>query len=129
VVLANASTAAGVDDIGVHLLNAKLPLLTASAFVPAKERTEVAVDPKLFDRYAGHYQLAQNFVLTITREGDRLFVQATGQPKFELFAESETEYFLKVVDAQITFETDAGGAVNRLVLHQSGRDMPGKRID
>lgn len=129
VVLANAFTAAGVDDIGMHLLNRQAPLLNASAFLPAKERKEVAVDPKLFDTYAGRYQLAPNFVLTITREGERLFAQATGQPKFELFAEGEKEYFLKAVDAQITFEVDAGGAVNQLVLHQAGRNLPAKRID
>lgn len=99
-VLANAETAAGVDDIGLHLLNAKSPLLNASAFLPAKERTQVAVDPKLFDRYAGRYQFAPNLVLTLAREGERLFARATGQPKFELFAEGEKEYFLKVVDAQ-----------------------------
>jgi D-alanyl-D-alanine-carboxypeptidase/D-alanyl-D-alanine-endopeptidase len=129
VVLANAGTAAGVDDIGLHLLNTKAPLLNTSAFLPAKERKQVAVDPKLFDRYAGRYELAPNFVLTITREGERLFAQATGQPKFELFAEGEKKYFLKVVDAQISFEVDAGGAVNQLVLHQGGRDVPAKRID
>ena len=124
VVLANAETPAGVDDIGLHLLNTKAPLLNESAFQPPKARKEVAVDPKLFDRYAGRYQLAPNFVLTVTREGDHLFAQATGQPKFELFAESEKEYFLKVVDAQITFEVDAGGAVNQLVLHQAGQNVP-----
>lgn len=129
VVLANASTAAGVDDIGMHLLNQKSPLLNQSAFLPPKARKEVAVDPKIFDRYAGRYQLAPNFILTITREGDHLFAQATGQPKFELFAESEKEYFLKVVDAQITFEVDPNGAVNQLVLHQAGRNMPAKRLE
>jgi len=128
VVLANAETAAGVDDIGLHLLNSKAPLLPGSAFQPPKERKEVAVDPKLFDRYAGRYQLAPNFILTITREGDHLFAQTTGQPKFELFAESEKEYFLKVVDAQITFDVDSGGAVN-LVLHQAGQNVPAKRIE
>jgi hypothetical protein len=46
-----------------------------------------------------------------------------------LFAESEKEYFLKVVDAQITFEVDAGGAVNQLVLHQAGQNVPAKRIE
>ena len=48
-------------------------------------------------------------------------------PKFELFGESPTNYFLKVVDAQITFETDAQGKATGLVLHQNGRDLPGKR--
>jgi D-alanyl-D-alanine-carboxypeptidase/D-alanyl-D-alanine-endopeptidase len=129
VVLANAGTAAGVDDIGMHSLNAKAPLLNASAFLPPTERREVAVDPKLFDRYVGRYQLAPNLVLTVTREGDRLFGQATGQPKVELFAEGEKEYFLKAVDAQITFEVDSAGVVNQIVLHQAGQNLPAKRID
>jgi D-alanyl-D-alanine-carboxypeptidase/D-alanyl-D-alanine-endopeptidase len=129
VVLSNAMTTTGVDDIGMHLLNPKAPLLDASAFLPPKERKQIAVDPRLFDKYAGRYQLAPNFILTVTREGERLFAQATGQPKFELFAESEKEYFLKVVDAQITFEVDAAGMASQLVLHQLGRNTPAKRIE
>jgi len=129
VVLSNASTTAGVDDIGVHLLRPQAPLLNAAAFRPPKERKEITVDPKLFDKYAGRYQLAPNFILTITREADHLFAQATGQPKFELFAESEKEYFLKVVDAQISFEVQGAGVATQLVLHQMGRDMPAKRIE
>ena len=54
--------------------------------------------------------------------------QATGQSKVEIFPSSPTEFFLKVVDAQITFVKDASGAVTQLVLHQGGRDMPGKKI-
>jgi CubicO group peptidase (beta-lactamase class C family) len=129
VVLANAETGAGVDDIGMHLLNPKAPLLGAAAFQPPKQRKEIAVNPKLFDQYAGRYQLAPNFILTITREGDHLFAQATGQSKFELFAEGEKDYFLKVVDAQITFETDSTGKATQLTLHQMGRNMPAKRIE
>src|SRR5262245_7915685 len=91
VVLSNTSTSAGVDDIGLHVLDTRLPLAQAP-----KPHTEVAVDPNLFEGYVGAYQLAPNFVLTVTRETNRLFVQATGQPKFEIFAEAPKEYFLKV---------------------------------
>jgi CubicO group peptidase (beta-lactamase class C family) len=76
VVLSNAMTTTGVDDIGMHLLNPKAPLLDASAFLPPKERKQIAVDPRLFDKYAGRYQLAPNFILTVTREGDRLFAKS-----------------------------------------------------
>lgn len=110
-------------------MDANAPLLKESAFLGAKEHKEAAVDPKLFDRYTGRYQLAPDFVLTITHEGEHLFAQATGQPKFELFAEGEKEFFLKAVDAQITFKVEAGGVASQLVLHQGGRDMPAKRID
>jgi hypothetical protein len=92
-----------------------------------KEHKEVAVDPKLFDGYVGQYQLAPNFILTITREGDQLFAQATGQPKFQIFAEGVRDFFYKVVDAQITFDTDSSGRATSLTLHQNGADMPAKR--
>ena len=114
----------GVDDIGLHLLDAKAPLAP-----PAKEHTQVKVDPKIYDGYVGTYQLAPNFIITITRDGDHLFAQATGQPKFEIFPESERDFFLKVVDAQITFETDSTGRATELILHQNGRDVHGKRFE
>ena len=123
VVLSNTFTAAGIDDIGMHLLDSHAPLLSAP-----KEHKEITVDPKLFDGYVGQYQLAPNFILTITREGDKLFAQATGQPKFQVFPESERDFFLKVVDAQITFETDSTGRATSLTLHQNGANVPGKRI-
>jgi serine-type D-Ala-D-Ala carboxypeptidase/endopeptidase len=124
VLLSNVSTPVGVDDIGRHILDPTLPLAG-----PPKEHKQVAVDPKLFDNYVGNYQLAPNFVLAITREGDHLFIQATNQSKFEIFAESNTDYFLKVVDAQISFVVDATGRATSLVLHQNGANQPASRVN
>lgn len=123
VLLSNASTGVGVDDIGQHLLNPN-----AALWQPPKEHKQVSVDPKLFDHYVGNYELAPNVILTVTHEGSQLFVQLTGQPKFELFPESERDYFIKPVDAQITFETDAQGKSTALVLHQGGVDQTAKRV-
>jgi serine-type D-Ala-D-Ala carboxypeptidase/endopeptidase len=127
VVLSNAGTPAGPDDIGRHLLDAELPLLRPQA--PPKTRTEIAVDPQMLERYVGRYQLAPAAIITMTREGGRLFTQLTGQPRFEIFAETDTDFFLKVVDAQVTFETDGTGKAAALVLHQNGLDQRAKRID
>jgi D-alanyl-D-alanine-carboxypeptidase/D-alanyl-D-alanine-endopeptidase len=124
VVLSNAETTAGVDDVGLHVLDTRVPLIQ-----PPKPHTEVAVDPKLFDGYVGRYQLAPNFILTITREGDRLFAQATGQPKFEVFAEGDKDFFLKVIDAQLTFVTEASGPATAVILHQNGGNVAGQRIN
>lgn len=96
------------------------------ADVPAA-RTAAKVDPALYDAYVGDYELAPGFVLSVTREGDRLMTQATGQQKVEVFPSSETEFFLKVVDAQITFVRGPEGKVDQLVLHQGGRDTPAKK--
>ena len=67
--------------------------------------------------------------MTVTREGDHLFMQATGQPTVQIFPESDRDYFLKVVDAQITFVTDSNGRATELILHQGGMDQHAKRIE
>ncbi len=91
-------------------------------------RREVEIDPKLYDRLAGDYELAPNFLISIIRRGDKLISQATGQSEVEIFPESELRFFLKVVDAQIDFTVDASGRVTGLVLHQGGRDLPARKI-
>ncbi|MVM41416.1 serine hydrolase [Spirosoma sp. HMF3257] len=96
--------------------------------VEAPKETTVAVDAATLESYVGNYELAPSFSIVITRDGDKLFGQATGQPKFELFAESKTKFYLKVVDAQVTFETNDKGEVTQLILHQNGQNMPGKRV-
>ncbi len=82
----------------------------------------------MLDGFVGHYELTQSFILSVTREGDQLFVQATGQPRFAVYSKSGKEFFYKVVDAQISFETDPQGQTTALVLHQNGRDQSAKRI-
>ncbi len=93
-----------------------------------KERREVAVDPKILASYAGEYALKPDFIVTVTAEKDQLCLQATGQPRVQVFPSSETEFFLKEVEAQITFVKDAEGKVTQLVLHQGGNDAPARKI-
>ncbi|HTX39758.1 MAG TPA: serine hydrolase [Bryobacteraceae bacterium] len=125
VVLSNISTADGPDDIGRHLLNASYPLLQIAAPV---EHKEITLDPKLFDRYTGTYRLDHYALMTISREGDHLYAQLTGQEKLEVFPENDRTFFLKVVDAQLNFDFDSQGAATQVTLLQGGRDMPAKRL-
>ena len=125
VVLSN--TLSHVADIGFHLLNPKVPLRNPE---PPKQRTEIPIDPKLLDNYTGRYQLAQDRILEITRDGDRLFAQGSAQvngqpvlgPKFEMFAESEKNFFVKVTGSQITFVTGPEGRATSLIQHRVGRE-------
>jgi D-alanyl-D-alanine carboxypeptidase len=94
-----------------------------------KERAALKLAADVLERYVGVYELAPTFSVTIVRRGEQLFAQATGQPEFEMFAESEKSFFLKVVDAQVEFQTDAEGKVTGLVLHQGGRDAPAKKVE
>jgi D-alanyl-D-alanine-carboxypeptidase/D-alanyl-D-alanine-endopeptidase len=122
VVLSNTSNS--VDDIGFHLLDAEIPLAPAP-----KVHTEKTVDPKIFDKYTGRYQLRPDFVLSITTENNHLMAQATGQRSFELFAEGEREFFAKVADIQIVFEVDDQGRATSLTLIQGAARLNAKRID
>lgn len=88
----------------------------------------VKVDPKIYDSYVGEYQLGPTFTITITSEDGKLMAQATGQSKFELFPTSETDFYLKVVPATVTFVKDARGKVTELILTQSGRKGTATKI-
>jgi CubicO group peptidase (beta-lactamase class C family) len=94
----------------------------------ASERKEIALDPNLLSRYVGAYRLTQGPALLITLENNQLFEKLGNQPAFPIYAESETGFFLKVVDAQIEFPKEAGKA-SQLTLHQNGRAITAKRMD
>jgi len=87
------------------------------------------VDPKIYDAFVGKFMLDLDFIIAITKENERLFTQATGQPKYEIFPESETKFFFKVVDAQITFVKNEKGEVIELILHQFGKDHTARKIE
>jgi CubicO group peptidase (beta-lactamase class C family) len=89
---------------------------------------EVTIDSSILQQYVGEYQLAPTFSITVTEEGNNLKAQATGQPQFDIYAEKEAFFFLKVVDAQIEFVKDESGKVTELILHQNGAHQKGKKI-
>ena len=97
--------------------------------VVEEERAAIELDPAIYDTYAGVYEVQPGFNLTVTREGDRLMTQATGQGQVEVFPESRTRFFLRVIDAQLTFVWSEDGEVNELILEQSGQKIRAKRIE
>ena len=88
--------------------------------VEAGETETVELTPEVLERYVGTYQLQPGFNIVITREGNRLFGQGTGQPQFELFAQSEARFFLKAVNAQIEFHDYEDGEADTFTLFQNG---------
>jgi hypothetical protein len=93
-----------------------------------KERQAVKVDPKIFDRCAGEFQLAPGVVFTIRREGNHLMARLSGQAFLEIVPESEMEFFYQAVDAQMTFVKGDQGRVTELILHKNGLDRKAARI-
>jgi len=124
IVLTNSAT--GADDIGFHLLDSTLPLAPPPA--PVTARKEIALAAGKIAPYVGEYELAPGFSIVFTQDGDQLLGQATGQGRLRYWPESETDFFLKEVDAQIRFVRDAAGTVTGLVLMQGGQQVPAKKI-
>jgi len=91
------------------------------------ERKEVAVPASVLSQYVGTYEVSPAFSIVMTLEGNQLMTQATAQPKFPVFAETETKFFLRVVEADLEFVKGADGAVTHLILHQGGRDIKAVR--
>ena len=130
VVLSNAFTVSGIDDLGGHIWNPKAPLASPE---PPEQRIESRMDPKLLDNYTGRYQLTPDRIVEISREGDRLFAQVFAQaicgPMFEMFAENETNFLVKAIDSQIAFETGLEGRATSLIMRRAGREpMRGARV-
>lgn len=91
---------------------------------------EAKVDPATYDAFVGKYDYgAGKTILTVSREGNHLFAQLTGQPKFEIFPRSAAEFFWKVVDAQIEFVKDDSGKIVKAIHHQNGQTLEAPKID
>ena len=90
---------------------------------------EVKVSDAMLDSYCGQYELQPGFVITVSRKDKQLLAQATGQPQFELFASDYNKFYLKVVEAQVTFNANDKGKIDSLTLHQNGQNIPGRKLE
>jgi D-alanyl-D-alanine-carboxypeptidase/D-alanyl-D-alanine-endopeptidase len=126
VVLSNTANE-GFDDIGRHILDARFELIKQPK--APTENVKVAVDPNSLESFVGQYQLMPGMVMTVSREGDKLFVQATNQARGEVHAKSAREFFSNDVDAWVGFDADVNGKAASLVLHQAGQEMKAVRLE
>lgn len=94
----------------------------------ARQRQSIQLTQSVLDAYVGEYQLAPRLMLSLRREGHFLVAQLTGQPAIVVYAESETKFFWKVVDAQFTIQKDKGGKVVGLLFEQGAVKAKAKRI-
>lgn len=124
IVLSNSNET--IDDLGLKILdnNRELILPEKKEELPIIEVTE-----EVLETYVGRYELAPTFSITVTREGNQLFLQATDQPRFEVYPSAPTEFFLKVVEASISFSVNDNNEVESLTLHQAGQHVPGKKVE
>ena len=136
--LGEAYKEAGQIDLAIENYERSLELnpgnangrqMLAELGVETAEAEGLTLPAEVLERYVGDYELQPGFVLSVTRDGTRLLAQATGQPQFEIFAQSETRFFVREVAAQIEFHLDGDGPAEALTLFQGGREMPAARVE
>jgi hypothetical protein len=118
-----------IDHLVLHQNNMDQKARKKEAgFTPTPPRTEISVSPEILASYVGTYQLAPSVRFDVTLVDGKLMVQLTGQPRYPVYPESESKFFYKVVDAQLTFVKGDDGKAKELILHQSGRNQTAKRV-
>jgi len=99
-----------------------------AAYKIPQERKVIAVPSAVLEKYVGQYQLRPNFIITMSLDDGKLMMQPNNPQKVEMFATSETDFFLKAGNARFTFVKDAQGLVTGLIFHLNGQDTTAPRI-
>jgi len=110
------------------MLRALSSIMFGESFSMPPVRRAVRVDPDIYDEYVGRYAINPSVALHVTRENDKLVVQATGQPGDIAVPESEVTFYSRIHPARLTFVKDASGKVGKLIIHDPQRDIPATKM-
>lgn len=124
VLMTNQSTS--VDDLGLHILDDARGLAPP---LPAETVAEIRLPTETLERYVGRYRLAPELIIEVTRAGDVLYAQATGQGRLRLAPVGPTRFRVVGVDAAVTFGINEAGTPDHLILHQGGQDQRAERLE
>lgn len=127
VVLANAMTQPGVDDIAMHLLTGSPIVATPPPPAVPPNRPVIAIPPASLDRFVGRYRLEPDQVITVFRSKDRLMIQLIGQQAMPIHASRPFEFFSTIVSFDLIFH-EAAGKIDALTLRQDGKEKAAPRI-
>jgi len=93
----------------------------------ARVRKVIRVDDKILDSYVGTYALSGKSTITVNRNTNGLSVEYPGQSAFDVFPESEDQFFAKIADTQVAFTRNSSGIVTQLTLRQAGRERTAQK--
>ena len=106
-----------------------IDMLEKLGYATSSLTEEIEISEEILDSYVGEYQLAPGFSIVVSREGKQMKAQATGQPQFDIFPKSETEFYLKVTEASVQFNKNDEGKVDSMTLFQNGGEAKGMRVE
>jgi hypothetical protein len=93
-----------------------------------KEKTIVSLDPRNFVPYLGEYDFMGRAKYVVLTEDGKLKLKAAGPNKYELFAETETKFFIKEKPGEIVFVKDAEGRVTEMIIYTNGQEIHLKKL-
>jgi hypothetical protein len=106
--------------------NQRAPRIEPGAPIPSGPK-EITLKAEELHDYVGTYKMGPA-AFTVKQESNRLMVQLSGQPFFQVFASAKDEFFYKVVNAQLSFVRGTDDKIVALILHQNGRDQRAEKI-
>lgn len=123
IVMASNFDRAPITEIMQTVLHAAL----GEDYVPRFAREALSLGSDTLDAYAGVYEIRPGLELVIRRAGTKMFMKAPGYGDVEIFAETETKFYILEFPIDMTFEKTDDGTVGRVVVHLDGRDVPAKK--
>lgn len=90
---------------------------------------EIQLTDAELDAILGQYQYGPAAILTVTRDGASVFAQLTGQPKFQIYPKSATEFEWRVVKASVTFKKDGKDKVFQATHQQNGKTFDAVKLN
>ncbi len=129
----DALVESGDQALAIENYKRSLALNPANPYALAKleklgvhwEPPVVKVSEEVLEAYTGTYEVVKGISITVDREGNVLYGKAPGGPRAELHPKSQSEFYVKGVNAQITFDKNE----KTLTFYQYGQAMKGKKID
>lgn len=94
-----------------------------------QQHNAVELDPAIYEKYVGVYQLPPDVMITVTSQDGRLFAQTGDNPEFEIYPESETDFFAKIADLHLRFQVDADGTVTGMNISESGQELQAEKVE
>ncbi len=92
-------------------------------------RNTITLDDATLERYVGQYELSPNVLMTVEKAEGTLSVTVPGQGTFTFYPETETVFFMKEADVQITFIEDDQGNVSEILMNLEESEMRAKRVE
>ena len=94
-----------------------------------QQHSAVELDPAIYAKYVGVYQLTPDIMITVTTRDGHLFARNVGNPEFEIYPESETDFFARVADLRLSFQVNADGTVTGMKISENGQELQAEKVE